>query len=314
MTKRKDDRVLLLTPNQWKKASKLIDQPIIFYGDVEEALDKMPEAPIFDLVITSPPYDIGKPYEKKVPLKDYLKTQKRIIEKILKRLKPTGSVCWQVGNYVSDNEIVPLDYLFAPIFQEAGLKLRNRIVWHFGHGLNSKRRFSGRYEVVLWYTKTDNYIFNLDDVRIPQKYPGKRHFKGAKKGQLSGNPLGKNPEDVWDIPNVKSNHVEKMDHPCQYPVGLAERLILATTNKGDLVFDPFAGVASSGVGALLHGRNFWGCEIMKNYADQGKERLIETLDRVVKYRPFDKPIFNPESAPKLHNIPEEWKKNGGKAK
>ena len=314
MAKRKDDRVLLLTPNQWKKASKLIDQPIIFYGDVEEALDKMPEAPIFDLVITSPPYDIGKPYEKKVPLEDYLKTQKRIIEKILKRLKPTGSVCWQVGNYVSDNEIVPLDYLFAPIFQEAGLKLRNRIVWRFGHGLNSKRRFSGRYEVVLWYTKTDNYIFNLDDVRIPQKYPGKRHFKGAKKGQLSGNPLGKNPEDVWDIPNVKSNHVEKMDHPCQYPVGLAERLILATTNKGGLVFDPFAGVASSGVGALLHGRNFWGCEIMKNYADQGKERLIGTLDRVVKYRPFDKPIFNPESAPKLHNIPEEWKNNGGQAK
>jgi len=121
---------------------------------------------------------------------------------------------------------VPLDIQFDPIFRKHGLSLRNRIIWHFGHGLHNKRRFSGRYEVILWYTKSDNYVFNLDDVRIPSKYPGKRHFKGPKTGQLSGNPKGKNPEDVWDIPNVKSNHVEKTEHPCQFPVGLVERLIL----------------------------------------------------------------------------------------
>lgn len=162
-------------------------------------------------------------------------------QKIYVRLKETGSICWQVGNYVENGDIIPLDIEFAPIFRCLGMHLKNRIIWHFGHGLHSKNRFSGRYEVVLWYTKSEQYTFNLDDVRIPAKYPGKRSYHGAKKGQLSGNPQGKNPEDVWDIPNVKGNHVEKLEHPCQFPVGLAERLVLALTNKGDLVFDPFRG-------------------------------------------------------------------------
>jgi len=88
--------------------------------------------------------------------------------------------------------------------------LRNRIIWHFGHGLHAKNRFSGRYETILWFTKTNEYIFNLDPVRVPQKYPGKKHFKGPNKGKLSCNPKGKNPSDIWEIPNVKSNHVEKL--------------------------------------------------------------------------------------------------------
>ncbi|MBQ7592778.1 MAG: hypothetical protein IJU48_00315 [Synergistaceae bacterium] len=74
------------------------------------------------------------------------------------------------------------------------MKLRNRIIWHFGHGLHCSKRFSGRYENILWFTKSDDYTFNLDDVRIPSKYPGKKYFKGAKKGELSGNPKGKNPK------------------------------------------------------------------------------------------------------------------------
>lgn len=177
---------------------------------------------------------------------------------------PLSHVIWQVGNYVDDNEIFPLDIEFAPIFKKHRLQLRNRIVWQFGHGLHTQRRFSGRYEVVMWYTKTesknDNYTFNLDAVRTPAKYPGKKHFKGPKAGQFSGNPLGKNPEDAWNIPNVKSNHIEKTSHPCQFPVGLIERLVLALTNQSDLVFDPFAGVASAGVAAAMHGRRLWGCE------------------------------------------------------
>ena len=165
----------------------------LFLMDVEQFLDALPIQPIFDLVVTSPPYNIGKEYENQMPLDEYIAWQKRILEKIYLRLKPSGSICWQVGNYVDNGSIVPLDFEFAPIFKQLSMQLRNRIVWHFGHGLHSKKRFSGRYEVVLWYTKTDDYIFNLDDVRVPAKYPGKRSFKGPKKGQLSGNPLGKNP-------------------------------------------------------------------------------------------------------------------------
>ena len=278
----------------------------LYLMDVEKLLDALPVEPLFDLVVTSPPYNIGKEYENQMPLDEYVAWQKRILEKIYLRLKPSGSICWQVGNYVDNGSIVPLDFEFAPIFRQLGMQLRNRIIWRFGHGLHSKKRFSGRYEVVLWYTKTDDYVFNLDDVRIPAKYPGKRSFKGPNKGQLSGNPLGKNPEDVWDIPNVKGNHVEKTIHPCQFPVGLIERLVLALTNEGELVFDPFCGVASTGVAALLQKRNFGGCGVIREYIETGRERLNATVAGTVRYRPYDQPIYDPGQSA-LSKVPEEWR-------
>ena len=100
--------------------------------------------------------------------------------------------------------------------------------------------------------------------------------------------------------------MEKTTHPCQFPVGLIQRLVLALTNEGDLVFDPFSGVASAGVAALLHKRNFWGCEIMHDYIQQGKERLEQTLDGSIRYRPYDKPIYDARSSA-LSKIPDEWK-------
>ena len=169
------------------------------------------------LIVTSPPYNLGKSYEKRSPLDDYLDGQSRVIAECVRLLHPTGSICWQVGNYVTDGEVVPLDAALYPIFKSHGLRLRNRIVWHFEHGLHSSRRLSGRYETINWFTKTDDYTFNLDPIRVPSKYPNKRHFKGPNVGKLSGNPLGKNPSDVWVFPNVKSNHVEKTVHPCQFP-------------------------------------------------------------------------------------------------
>ncbi|MBR3563390.1 MAG: site-specific DNA-methyltransferase [Clostridia bacterium] len=283
----------------------------LFEMDVETLLDSLPEDPIFDLVVTSPPYDIGKSYEKKMPLEDYVAWQRRIIQKIYPRLKNNGSICWEVGNFISkDGSIVPLDIALDPIFRELNMYLRNRIVWHFGHGLHSKTRFSGRYEVIMWYTKSEDYVFNLDPVRIPAKYPGKRHFKGPHKGELSGNPLGKNPEDVWDdIPNVKSNHIEKTIHPCQFPVGLIERLVLSMTNEGGLVFDPFAGVASAGVAAIINNRSFWGCEIVDEYIQIGKDRLIQSIDGTIKYRE-NKPIYDPGRS-NLSKRPEEWNDSEG---
>jgi adenine-specific DNA-methyltransferase len=267
----------------------------LWRGDVEKFLKRLPKKPLFDLIVTSPPYNIGKEYETRTELKKYLDWQKRIIAELVPRLKSGGSLCWQVGIYVDDNEIFPLDIEFAPIFKKHKLRMRNRIIWQFGHGLHTQKRFSGRYEVVLWYTKADptnGYTFNLDNVRIPAKYPGKKHFKGPNVGQFSGNPLGKNPEDVWNIPNVKSNHVEKTEHPCQFPVGLIERLVLALTNPGALVFDPFAGVASAGVATALHGRRFWGCEVVAEYAETGRRRVQDALDGCACYRPHDKELYD----------------------
>lgn len=108
----------------------------LFLMDVERFLDSLPEEPIFDLVVTSPPYNIGKEYENQMPLTDYVAWQKRIIEKIYPRLKKTGSICWQVGNYVENGSITPLDIELAPIFKSLNMNLRNRIIWHY-HTLKS---------------------------------------------------------------------------------------------------------------------------------------------------------------------------------
>lgn len=277
----------------------------LWQDDVEKLLTNLPKEPLFDLVVTSPPYNLGKSYEKKTGLPEYMEWQKRIIDLIVPRVAATGSICWQVGNYVDNGQIIPLDFQFDPIFRSHGFALRNRIIWHFGHGLHNKHRFSGRYEVVLWYTRSDDYVFNLDAVRVPSKYPGKRHFKGPKAGKLSGNPRGKNPEDVWSIPNVKSNHIEKEDHPCQFPVGLIERLVLALTNESNLVFDPFAGVGSAGVAAALHNRRFWGAEIVGEYVAAGSKRISDAIGGQARYRPHNKPLYD-HTKSKLSHQPVEF--------
>src|SRR5574341_180835 len=213
---------------------------ILYHGDCRELLGQIPDGAV-QLVVTSPPYNIGKKYEKRILLEDYLRREREVINLCIDKVAPGGSICWQVGNHVDKGEVFPLDTLLYPFFKERGLSLRNRIIWHFEHGLHTSRRFSGRYETILWFTKDDElgrYVFNLDPVRVPQKYPGKKHYKGPKKGMPSGNPLGKNPGDVWVIPNVKHNHIEKTIHPCQFPVELVERLVLALTRPGDVVLDP----------------------------------------------------------------------------
>ena len=205
----------------------------------------------------------------------------------------SGSLCWQVGNYVDNGQIIPLDLKLYPIFERLGLRLRNRIVWHFGHGLHASKRFSGRYEVILWFTRSDEYTFNLDAVRVPSKYPNKKHFKGPKAGQLSCNPLGKNPTDVWNIPNVKANHVEKTDHPCQFPVELIERLVLSLTDKEDWVLDPYMGVGSTAIAALMHGRKAMGAEIDAGYISTARKRLRDAEKGRLRIRPMDRAVYDP---------------------
>ncbi len=245
------------------------------------------------LVVTSPPYNIGKEYERRAPLDVYVLGQEAVIAECVRLLHPQGSLCWQVGNHVQDGEVFPLDAVLYPLFKRFGLKLRNRIVWHFEHGLHCTKRLSGRHETILWFTKGDDYTFNLDAIRVPAKYPQKKHFKGPRVGQLSGNPLGKNPGDVWILPNVKSNHVEKTIHPCQFPVELVERLVLAMTAPGDSVLDPYMGVGSSLIAALKHGRNGFGCDVSAAYVALARQRLDALAAGQLRLRPMDRPVYDP---------------------
>jgi len=284
---------------------------VLYPGDTLDLLTKIPNG-IARLVVTSPPYNIGKPYEKKLDLNQYIKQQEKVIKEAIRITAENGSICWQVGNYVNKGTIIPLDILLYPIFNKFGLKLRNRIVWHFGHGLHAQKRFSGRYEVILWFTKSDDYVFNLDAVRIPQKYPNKKYFKGPKRGQLSCSPLGKNPSDVWEIPNVKSNHPEKTIHPCQFPVELIERLVLALTLPSDWVVDPFIGVGSTAIAAILHGRKAIGADIVEKYIKIAHERIDLLIRGKLKLRPLGKPIYVPPHLQPKDNMRLFKKKEGNK--
>jgi len=273
----------------------LSEDVVLYPGDCLKLLSTIPDESL-NLVVTSPPYNIGKEYEKRLRLGSYIDQQAAIIRECVRCLSPHGSVCWQVGNYVDNGAIIPLDTVLYPIFTDLGLKMRNRIVWHFEHGLHCARRFSGRYETIMWFTKTDKYVFNLDPVRVPQKYPGKKYFKGPNAGKYSCNPLGKNPGDLWIIPNVKSNHVEKTDHPCQFPVELIERLVLSMTNEGDWVLDPFLGTGTSIIAAIRHKRRGAGAEMIGKYVELAMKRIKQELAGTLRTRPMDKPIYDPEEA------------------
>lgn len=260
------------------------------------------------LVLTSPPYNVGKSYESRVDLGAYLARQRLVITECARIVHPQGSVCWQVGNHVRGQQVYPIDALLYRDFVDSGFKLRNRIVWHFEHGLHCTSRFSGRYETVLWFTRSDIYRFRLDRVRVPQKYPGKRHYKGPKKGQFSSNPKGQNPGDVWSIPNVKHNHPEKTHHPCQFPLELAERLILALTDKGDLVCDPFMGSGTTIAAAILHGRRAAGADILGSYVQIAKRRAMLASKGKLPRREFGKAAYVEPASSKLRRSP--WEKSG----
>jgi adenine-specific DNA-methyltransferase len=271
---------------------------VLFTGNCLDLLKEMPDE-IAKLIVTSPPYNLGKAYERRTKLEKYLDEQSRVIAECARILHPKGSICWQIGNYVQGCEVFPLDIHIYPIFKNHGLKLRNRIIWHFEHGLHCSRRFSGRYETIIWFTKEDDYTFNLDAVRVPQKYPGKKYYKGPKKGQFSCHPIGKNPGDLWTIPNVKHNHPEKTSHPCQFPVELIERLVLSMTDEGDLVFDPFMGVGTTAVAAVLHKRKAVGAEIVPEYVDIATSRVLKAVQGTLLTRPMDRPIYEPPPTSKL---------------
>ncbi len=290
---------------------------VMLNGDCRDTLATLPRG-LAKLIITSPPYNLGKAYEKATALEEYLQALDPIVAQLVKLLAKDGSLCWQVGNYVENSEVFPLDIFYYPFFKRYGLKLRNRIIWHFEHGLHASKRFSGRYEVLLWFTKGDKFTFNLDAVRVPSKYPGKRHYKGPKVGELSGNPLGKNPSDywqivvrdwetaLWEIPNVKNNHPEKTLHPCQFPIELVERCVLALTNEDDWVLDPFSGVGSALLAAVRHNRRALGCEQDEEYLKIAARRFADLRAGRLPYRPLTRPVYRPTGREKISQMPIEW--------
>lgn len=246
--------------------------------DCLKVLRDLPDESV-DLVVSSPPYNIGKEYESKRHLDTYLAEQTVVLRECARVLRSTGSIFWQIGSYSNKGMLVPLDIRFFPILESLGLQPRNRIVWVRQHGLHATRKFSARHESILWFTKSDAYTFNLDGVRVPQKWQNKKAHRGEKKGELSCHPDGKNPGDIWVFQNVKHNHEEQTIHPAQFPEGLIARIVLATTNRGDVVLDPYMGTGTVAVVARDQGRHFVGAETEPKYHSVAMRRLSGEPDK-----------------------------------
>ena len=240
--------------------------------DCLDMLKSLPDECV-DLVVSSPPYNIGKAYESKRTLATFVEEQRGVLEECSRILKRTGSIFWQVGSFVDKGMLIPLDIRVFPILEDCGLIPRNRIAWARQHGLHASKKFSCRYETILWFTKSDEWIFDLDAIRVPQKYQNKKFHRGDKQGELSCNPDGKNPGDIWLFRNVKHNHEEQTIHPCQFPEDMIARIVLSTTHKGHIVFDPYMGTGTAAVVARDHGRHFMGAELDPNYYSIALRRL-----------------------------------------
>lgn len=250
----------------------------IYFGDALKYMKSLPDKSV-DLVVSSPPYNLGKEYEKKISLDDYLSVQKTFLEECIRLLKDTGSIFWQVGAYSNKGALYPLDVKFFPILENLEMMPINRIIWVRPHGLHARNKFSARHETVLWFAKSRNYKFNLSNIRVPQKYQNKKSWKGESKGKLTSNPDGKNPGDIWMFQNVKHNHEEQTLHPCQFPEDFISRIVLSTTDENDVVLDPFMGAGTLAVVAKNNNRNFLGAENDKKYHSISERRLSGKPDK-----------------------------------
>ena len=240
----------------------------IFNGDTLSYLRTLPDECV-DLVVSSPPYNIGKEYESRKALAHYIDEQRVVLTECHRVLKNTGSVYWQVGSYSDDGTLIPLDIRFFPVLEDLGMLPRNRIVWARQHGLHGRKKFSARYETILWFTKSKEFIFDLDAIRVPQKYQNKK----GRGGEYSCHPEGKNPGDIWLFRNVKHNHEEQTIHPCQFPEDLIARIVLTSTPEKGVVLDPYMGAGTVAVVAKNLNRHYLGAELEPRYHAVASRRL-----------------------------------------
>ncbi|MEB3277993.1 MAG: site-specific DNA-methyltransferase [Lyngbya sp.] len=263
---------------------------LIYQGDCLKLMNQLPEN-CLGLTVTSPPYNIGKEYESVLSVEDYIAWMAEWIAQVYRCTSTDGAFWLNLGYLSLPNQAkaIPIPYL---IWDKVPFYLIQEIVWNYSAGVAGKLFFSPRNEKFLWYVKdANNYTFNLDDVRDPNvKYPNQK-----KNGKLKCNTKGKNPTDVWQIPKVTSgknrSSKERTSHPAQFPIQLVSRIILASSNSGDIVFDPFLGSGSTAEAAIRNGRKTIGFEINDLYIDIAIERIkavrYEQLNQVEQKSIFE---------------------------
>lgn len=248
------------------------DEVALYRGDALEFLSALPPS-LVDLTVTSPPYNIGKPYENRLALDDYIDWCEQWIRQVHAATTPTGAFWLNVGylQVPGKAKALPIPYL---LWNRVAFFLVQEVVWNYGAGVASRRSFSPRNEKFLWFVKSEqSYVFDLDAVRDPNvKYPNQK-----KNGRLKCNPLGKNPTDVWTFPKVTSganrSARERTSHPAQFPLAVVDRIVKACSCPGDLVLDPFIGSGTTAEAALQRGRAVVGFEMRSDYMEIARKRV-----------------------------------------
>ena len=248
----------------------------IIHGDTLQTLKKIPSNKI-NLIITSPSYMLGKEYDREKSLEEYKEYHSDVIKECHRVLTKDGALYWNVAQKPWDGEILPLGAIFYEILKKKKFYLKNWIIWHFEGGLNAKKRLSGRYENIPWMVKDkENFVFNLDDIRIPAKWHMDKRC----------NPKGKNPTDfwtevdyVWDINRVVNVSKEKTAHPTQFPEKMIKRIIKSGSNKDDIVMDIFSGSGTVMKVAEEEGRKWIGIDKELKYCKIALKRVMSSTSK-----------------------------------
>ena len=227
-------------------------------GDAAKLLDGLEKNSV-DLIIADPPYNLGKDYGNNTDTREkqeYLDFTKDWLKKAVEVLKPNGTIYVFMG-------VRFISYLYMIMEDELGLHFNSWIVWHYTQGIGKIRGFSPRHDDILHFTKSSKgFTFNVDDVKIPQKFYRERN-----------NMRGANPGNVWKFSHVHYSNPNRQVHPTQKPEGLIERMVLASSNRGELVLDPFSGSGTTQRVCQQLKRNCIGFEQNPDYVTMTNERL-----------------------------------------
>lgn len=250
-------------------------------GDALELFSSIHDESI-DLIISDPPYNLGKNYGNNfdnISFDEYLNFTSKWLTEAKRVLKRNGSIYVFMG-------VRFISYLYQIMEREIGLEFNSWITWHYTQGMGKTKGFSPRHDDILFFTKTSDYIFNLDSVRVPQKFYRQRN-----------NMRGANPGDVWQFSHVHYSNPNRQDHPTQKPEGLIERMILASSLPELTVLDPFSGSGTTARVCQQLERKFIGFEINPDYIELTKNRLIQP------FTGFD------SIDPRLERIPNDLRDN-----
>ncbi|MDO5558684.1 MAG: site-specific DNA-methyltransferase [Oscillospiraceae bacterium] len=231
-------------------------------SDVADALQKLEDASI-DLIVTDPPYNINKNYGNNkgmLEFDEYLDFTRKWLREADRVLKKNGTIYIFMGmRYIS--------YIYSILEREMGYRFNSWITWYYTQGMGKTKGFSPRHDDILMFTKSNDFKFNLDSIRVPQKFY-----------RTVNNMRGANPGNVWEFSHMHYCNRHRLEHPTQKPEGLYERMILASSDEGDTVLDPFVGSGTALRVCQNTNRNCIGIDINPTYISMSRNRLIRPFE------------------------------------